>query len=83
MRKLQLLLNTLIYNSNGLLLSVNEPFTSKQKAVDEGSDIKSQIILKEHVHNRKSVSDTDIGKKLRGEIDDLKRLLKEYTDEII
>lgn len=69
---------TLTYNSNGLLLSVNEPFTSKTKAIDEGSDIKSQIILKECTNKRKKVADTDIGKKLNNEIIDLKELLDAY-----
>ena len=32
---------TLTYNSNGLVLAVNEPFESKQKAIEEGSDIKT------------------------------------------
>ena len=39
---------TLTYNSNGLVLAVNEPFESKQKAIEEGSDIKSEIILQEN-----------------------------------
>ena len=69
---------SLSYNSNGLILSENEPFTCKEKAVREGSDIKSQIILEENVKSRKYVGDTDIGKKLKEEIEDLKLLLNEY-----
>lgn len=69
---------TLSYNSNGLILAENEPFTCKEKAVREGSDIKSQIILEENVKSRKLVGDTDIGVKLKSEIDDLKLLLQEY-----
>ena len=71
---------TLTYNSNGLVLSVNEPFLSRVKAIEEGTDIKSQIILKEHVEKRKQVADTDIGKKLKEEIEDLKQLLKAYKE---
>ena len=47
---------TLSYNSNGLVLAVNEPLKKKQKAIKEGSDIKSEIILQEHVEKRKRVS---------------------------
>lgn len=69
---------TLSYNSNGLVLSENEPFTCKEKAVKEGSDIKSQIILKENVKERKTVGDTDIGTRLKEEINDLKKLFDSY-----
>ena len=70
----------LIYNSHGLVLASNEPFESKNKAITEGKDIISQEILKENVANRKTVRDTDIGDKLQGEIDDLKRLLFAYSN---
>ncbi|MBR3511875.1 MAG: fructose-1,6-bisphosphatase [Clostridia bacterium] len=71
---------TLTYNSHGLVLASNEPFESKNKAITEGKDIISQEILKENVANRKTVRDTDIGDKLQGEIDDLKRLLFAYSN---
>ena len=74
---------TLTYNSNGLVLAVNEPFESKQKAIEYGSDIKSEIILQENVEKRKSVRDTDIGEKLSGEIVDLKNLLIAYREGIL
>lgn len=74
---------TLSYNSNGLVLAVNDPFESKQKAIDEGSDIKSEIILQEQVEKRKLVADTDIGTKLKEEIEDLKRLLAAYREGLI
>lgn len=74
---------TLSYNSNGLVLAVNEPFESKQKAIEEGSDIKSEIILQEHVEKRKRVADTDNGKNLQNEILDLKQLLTAYREGII
>lgn len=74
---------TLTYNSNGLVLAVNEPFESKQKAIEYGSDIKSEIILQENVEKRKSVRETDIGEKLSGEIVDLKKLLIAYREGIL
>ena len=74
---------TLTYNSNGLVLAVNEPFESKEKAILEGSDIKSEIILKEKTDYRKCVADTDIGTKLKEEILDLKKLLIAYREGIL
>lgn len=74
---------TLTYNSNGLVLAVNEPFESKQKAIEEGSDIKSEIILQENVKMRKRVKDTDIGTRLCKEIDELKMLLSAYREGIL
>ena len=71
---------TLTYNSNGLVLAENEPFTSKKNAIKDGTDIKCQIILKENVEFRKRVGDTDIGKKLKQEINDLKDLLYAYKN---
>ncbi len=71
---------TLTYNSNGLVLAANEPFESKNKAIIDGLDIKSQTILKQSVKYRKRVKDTDIGKSLQSQINDLKLLLNAYID---
>ncbi len=71
---------TLTYNSNGLILAANEPFESKNKAIVEGLDIKSQTILKQYSKDRKRVRDTDIGKELQSQIYDLKLLLNAYID---
>ena len=69
----------LTYNSHGLLLSKNKAFESIDKAIKEESDIISEIIVKENVE-RKTVGDTDIGKKLKSEIEDLKELLIAYRN---
>ena len=74
---------TLTYNSNGLVLAMNEPFESKNKAIEEGLDIKSQTILKENILTRKRVADTDIGERLKEEINDLKQLLISYKEGVI
>lgn len=71
---------TLTYNSHGLVLAMNEPFESKCKAIEEGLDIKTQTILREDIKMRKRVSDTDIGKKLQEEVEDLKLLLRAYRE---
>ena len=69
---------TLIYNSFGLILAAHEPFESMEKAVLEGKDIRSHTVLVEQVSHRKLVKDTDIGKRLKVEIDNLEELVHAY-----
>ena len=69
---------TLTYNSYGLILSANEPFDSKQDAIRDEIDIKYEVMVNEKETQRKRVADTDIGKELQEEIDDLKLLLDAY-----
>ena len=71
---------TLTYNSYGLILAANEPFDSKADAIREETDIKYDIMVNEKETERKSVADTDIGKEIQEEIDDLKLLLKAYRE---
>jgi len=69
---------TLTYNSYGLILAANEPFDSKMKAIREEQDIKFDVMVNTKVTERKSVADTDIGKTIQKDIDDLKMLLEAY-----
>ena len=55
---------TLIYNSYGLLLAAHQPFESVEKAVQNGSDIHSHMMLVQHVNLRRTVADTDVGKEM-------------------
>lgn len=71
---------TLIYNSYGLVLAAHEPFESVEKAVKEGSDIHSHRLLIQHVLKRKTVADTDNGKKIKESIADLEELLSAYRE---
>mgnify|MGYP003302549008 FL=1 len=71
---------TLTYNSYGLILAANEPFDSKADAIREEIDIKYDIMVNEKETERKNVADTDIGKQLQEEIDDLKLLLQSYKE---
>ena len=71
---------TLTYNSYGLILAANEPFDSKADAIREEIDIKYDIMVNAKETERKSVADTDIGKQLQEEIDDLKLLLQAYRE---
>ncbi len=69
---------TLIYNSYGLRLVQHEPFESTQNAIEQGKDIISETKVVEFMERRKLVRDTDIGKMLIDQIDDLKQLLAAF-----
>ena len=69
---------TLIYNSHGLRLKAHTPFTSVADALMNNTDIESESEVVENHATRMFVKDTDIGKQLLCDIDDLKQLLANY-----
>jgi fructose-1,6-bisphosphatase-3 len=69
---------TLVFNSHGMQLVQHEPFESRQKAIEQGVDIKGTRFLVEFDTKRMMVRDTDRGRQLRQQVDDLKRLLEVY-----
>lgn len=69
---------TLIYNSYGLLLVAHEPFESTEAAIQKESDIHSDYMVVKRVLERRLVGDTDIGRDLKEQVDDLERLLAAY-----
>lgn len=71
---------TLIYNSYGLLLVAHEPFESTEAAVENEKDIYSETMIVKRVVDRRCVGDTDIGKVLREQIQDLEVLLAAYRN---
>jgi fructose-1,6-bisphosphatase-3 len=74
---------TLIYNSFGLVLVEHNAFHSKQIAIEKEKDIISNRIFIETNANRKTVNDTDVGKEINCQIDDLKMLLAAYRKGVI
>lgn len=74
---------TLVYHSHGLQLVQHEPFESTQKAIDEGADIKSTDFLLEFTSKRMRVRDTDKGRILSKQIQDLRKLLVGYRIGLI
>ena len=74
---------TLVYHSHGLQLVQHEPFQSRQKAIEEGQDIKSTTFIVEFNSQRMMVKDTDKGIELRTQIEDLKKLLVAYRTGLI
>lgn len=73
---------TLTYNSYGLQLISHQPFKSIEDAISKETDILSSIQIVEKL-DRKKVGDTDVGKELKNQIEDLKLLLKAYRKGII
>lgn len=69
---------TLIYNSYGLILAAHEAFESTEAAIEKESDIHSDSIVVKRVVERKLVGDTDVGKDLKEQIEDLEALLAAY-----
>ena len=69
---------TLIFNSQGIQLVQHEPFESAKAVIERGSDIQSVTVIREFISNRMLVKDTDNGKILASQIEDLKKLLDAY-----
>ena len=69
---------TLVYHSRGFQLVQHEPFKSAEEAILNGTDIHSTTQIVEMMGRREMVSDTDVGRDLREQIEDLKNLLRAY-----
>lgn len=74
---------TLIYNSHGIQLVEHEKFESREQAVVSGSDIHSRIQLQDFTHQRILVRDTDRGRELIRQVNDLQQLLQAYQMGLI
>ena len=74
---------TLVFHSRGFQLVQHEPFTSITKAVAEGQDIKSTTQLVEMSSKRMMVKDTDLGRVLEQQVDDLQKLLYAFHNGYI
>ena len=73
---------TLIYSSYGLTLAEHEPFTSTEDAIIKETDLHSFTRIVEKVE-RKRINDTDIGRELREQIEDLEKLLEAYKSGMV
>ncbi|MDD3308214.1 MAG: fructose-1,6-bisphosphatase [Acetobacterium sp.] len=74
---------TLTYNSYGLILISHDPFESVEKAISDGVDIKSSLMVVEKSTERKRVRDTDTGKELMSQVEDLEMLITAYRKGLI
>ena len=73
---------TLRYSSYGLTIVAHEPFTSRENAIKDETDLHSEIQIVEKVE-RKRIKDTDKGKELMFQIKDLEKLLAAYKNGTI
>ena len=74
---------TLVYHSHGFELVQHEPFESREKAIKEGLDIKSTIFLVDYTRRRMMVKDTDKGREIREQINELQKLLVAYRSGLV
>ena len=74
---------TLVYHSRGFELVQHEPFTSAEEAVKNGTDILDTTQIVELNHQRLLVRDTDKGRELQSQINELKELLRAYRHGVL
>ena len=74
---------TLVYHSREFELVQHEPFTNVDDAVREGRDIKSTTQIVATTGHRLHVADTDRGRELQQQIEDLRALLYAYRHGLI
>ncbi len=74
---------TLIYNSECLRLVSHEPFAGRENAIRENRDIGSSSRIFERMDKRQKIADTDIGRSLQEQIDDLLALLSAFRSGAI
>ena len=74
---------TLIYNSHGIQLVEHESFESREQAILSGSDIHNRTLLEDFSRHRIRVRDTDRGKELLQQVNNLQHLLAAYQTGII
>ncbi len=74
---------TLTFNSHGLTLTSHSPFDGVDSIILNNSEMMSQKHIIEKTQRRMLVKDTDIGKKLLADIEDLKNLMFLYNAGVI
>lgn len=74
---------TLISNSHGFILAAHEPLDSTEAAIHNEADIFSTRRIVGTSTKRKLIADTDKGKELRLQIEDLKQLLSAYESGLL
>ena len=74
---------TLIYHSSNFELVEHEPFTSVEEAVSNGTDIVRSTKMVEQTTRRKCVRDTDKGRVLEAQINELSELLYAFRHGMI
>jgi fructose-1,6-bisphosphatase-3 len=71
---------TLIYDSYGYRIVEHQPFAGRKKAIEENWDITSTYEVFERMDTRQKIAQTDIGRQLKAQSDDLMMLLHAFKD---
>jgi fructose-1,6-bisphosphatase-3 len=74
---------TLIGNSHELVLAAHEAFTSADEMIRHGSDVTPQTEQIATFPQRVLIADTDTGQLLRGQLEDLQKLVDAYRRGIL
>lgn len=74
---------TLIGNSHELLLAAHEAFTDAEVMIRDGSDPTPRTERVATYPERKLIADTDTGRTLRGQLEDLRKLVDAYSAGIL
>jgi len=74
---------TLFYNSYGIRLVSHEPFSGLSDAIKFNKDILSTFVVFDTAAQRITVKQTDVGRELRTNIEDLTKLLNAYRIGVI
>ena len=69
---------TLIFSSRHFRIVSHQPFTTRHDAINHNDDIANDSLIFEKLDHRMKVSETDEGRELQGQVDDLKELLEAY-----
>ena len=69
---------TLIFNSYNIRIVSHQPFAGRQKALFDNDDIANDSMVFERMESRMKISETDNGRVLQAQVDDLRRLLLAY-----
>ena len=71
---------TLVYSSHGIQIKAHHPFESVYKALRENKDIDSDNQIIYTARSRILVKETDTGKEIQEDIEDLKLLMRRYRE---
>ena len=69
---------TLIYNSRNIRIVSHHPFEGRQDAIYNNHDIANDSLVFERMDSRAKIAETDIGRTLQAQVDDLRSLLEAY-----
>ena len=74
---------TLIYNSGCFRLVAHQPFAGREEAIRKNWDITSTSQIFDRLERRATIHDTDNGRRMQAQVDDLLDLLRAYRSGAI